>query len=753
MAAKRQNEAQLKLADLLVTLQDKPGYSTVQSQLSGVTRHNKVLPALPQVQKDRFEREVTYKRINKEVSDKWADTIKINSRTDSLTFPLEKPQLDRISTNSLTNKFRPVTSLENSVATILRESGVEEKKIQEYEELKRTQLDANEIAKRDAEIRRMRGLVFYHELKMKRRAKIKSKSYRKLIRREKAKREQREREFIETHGDEDDKLQLQIAAEKKLALERATQRHRSKGTWAKNLTKRKHVDTATKQALSRQAELHRQLLRKQRSLGEEDSDDEIVNDTEAEGRIDQIVAGSGATEGLLGMKFMKEGLARKKKAYEEALAEDDFDAQERSEAAKKRTAALQKAEFSVVAKPTITGQNSADKFVGSTMLLQHTALATGHKTRMSGTLGVDITSLDGAGDENTVLGGLFGKPNFPEEEAEGEIFDVNQNFPQISPATHAKVTKAKKSSETQSAEPKQMRASAVKPLTERPQPKTNQKESNPWLTAKSGAKVMAGKAAPEIDAESFSATNVLELQVLKDNGGKEELQAQRKQTPSKKRKRKRQSGTTPKNEKVLVEADTIKPKVSLQLKDKDDDKFDLLAFADKRQRALIRRAFADDNVMDEFEAEKTAVAQEESGINTTADDSPAVVPGWGNWVGTGVKRPRKRRKKNTDGEKKIPRVQKPRRDAKRRHVIISEKKDQKAQKFLVSEVPYPFTSKRQYELSLLQPIGKEWNTSATYSRAITPRIKTRSGIVIPPISKPKQKKKQKQISQKNTKRK
>ena len=56
------------------------------------------------------------------------------------------------------------------------------------------------------------------------------------------------------------------------------------------------------------------------------------------------------------------------------------------------------------------------------------------------------------------------------------------------------------------------------------------------------------------------------------------------------------------------------------------------------------------------------------------------------------------------------------------HVIISEKKDKKAQKYLVKDLPYPYTSKAQYERSLETPLGTEWNTRVGFQRGTLPRV-------------------------------
>lgn len=66
-----------------------------------------------------------------------------------------------------------------------------------------------------------------------------------------------------------------------------------------------------------------------------------------------------------------------------------------------------------------------------------------------------------------------------------------------------------------------------------------------------------------------------------------------------------------------------------------------------------------------------------------------------------------------------------RRDSGKSHVIISEKKDVKAAKYQVQDIPFPYTSRAQYERSLEAPLGTEWNTRLGHQKAILPRVSTK----------------------------
>lgn len=91
----------------------------------------------------------------------------------------------------------------------------------------------------------------------------------------------------------------------------------------------------------------------------------------------------------------------------------------------------------------------------------------------------------------------------------------------------------------------------------------------------------------------------------------------------------------------------------------------------------------------------------------------------GSWGGTGAK-------KATSKPFLIKKVAginpRTREDYGKAHVIISEKRDKKAAKYMVKDLPYPYTSKAQHERSLQTPIGTEWNTRLGFQRGTLPRV-------------------------------
>ncbi|QRW24502.1 U3 small nucleolar RNA-associated protein 14 [Rhizoctonia solani] len=123
-----------------------------------------------------------------------------------------------------------------------------------------------------------------------------------------------------------------------------------------------------------------------------------------------------------------------------------------------------------------------------------------------------------------------------------------------------------------------------------------------------------------------------------------------------------------------------------------------------KQRELVAMAFAGDNVVEDFAAEKQRVIEEDAPkeVDTT-------LAGWGSWGGRGTKKQAAR----PNLIKKIAGVD--------------------ASKPLMQDLPYPYTSKEQFARSMATPIGTEWNTRVAHQRAVLPRVVKKMGTVIDPL--------------------
>lgn len=145
------------------------------------------------------------------------------------------------------------------------------------------------------------------------------------------------------------------------------------------------------------------------------------------------------------------------------------------------------------------------------------------------------------------------------------------------------------------------------------------------------------------------------------------------------------------------------------------------------QRKLMSEAFADDDVVAEFNKAKEDLANEEQ-----PKDKDSYLPGWGNWAGPGLKVNNKMRKKFVVKAKK-----RPRRDETLGNVIISEDADSHIKRMMVKKLPRNMRTDNQLERTINQPITATFTNQTTHRKVIKPRIVTKMGARIEPMNKDK----------------
>ncbi|NWT25099.1 UT14A protein, partial [Cardinalis cardinalis] len=143
------------------------------------------------------------------------------------------------------------------------------------------------------------------------------------------------------------------------------------------------------------------------------------------------------------------------------------------------------------------------------------------------------------------------------------------------------------------------------------------------------------------------------------------------------------------------------------------------------QRGMITEAFAGDDVVADFRREKRKA--EEAGKPQPVN---LVLPGWGEWGGTGLKPSARKVKRFLIKPPPAP----PRKDQHLPHVIMSEKRNIHAAAHQVSELPFPFERHQQFEQTMRTPVGPTWNTQRAFQKLTAPRVITRTGHIIQPIS-------------------
>lgn len=146
-----------------------------------------------------------------------------------------------------------------------------------------------------------------------------------------------------------------------------------------------------------------------------------------------------------------------------------------------------------------------------------------------------------------------------------------------------------------------------------------------------------------------------------------------------------------------------------------------------QQKELIREAFAGDDVVKEFEAEKRQVVLDEGD-----KEEDLTMPGWGDWAVAGKKTKKGKVVRKIDGVVQLDK----RKDKHKKNVIVNERVNKKNLKYQSLAVPFPYESREQYERALRMPVGQEWTSRETHQRLTMPRVITKQGTVIDPLKAP-----------------
>ena len=142
------------------------------------------------------------------------------------------------------------------------------------------------------------------------------------------------------------------------------------------------------------------------------------------------------------------------------------------------------------------------------------------------------------------------------------------------------------------------------------------------------------------------------------------------------------------------------------------------------QQDLLHMAF-DDKDQEDFAAQRT---------EELAPERPPEQPdllGWGSWAGEGAPAPRPKKKRKEAPVTIVP----PTGAAANPRVILNPKRAKRAGLLKVAQVPYPFTSRSEYERYMARPVGNDWNAAPAVKKLTRPAVSVRAGAAVEPIRK------------------
>ncbi|TBU39857.1 Utp14-domain-containing protein [Dichomitus squalens] len=710
-------DGKLSLDDLLAPLEG--GQS---ANLQSLRKSAKVLAStggkiktlsapLPQRTAERLDREAAYEQTKEEV-DKWKVTMQRIKEAEHLSFPLQAEPKSRTSNLELAAKFKPSNELESAVDKLLKSAKMREDEIAQTESLKLNHLSVEEVAARRAELAKMRDLMFRAEAKAKRIAKIKSKTYRRIKKKERA----RLAEKLGEGSDDDlDDEEARLKREVERARERATLRHKNTGKWAKAMRARGELDEDQRRDINEMLDRGEKLRRKIQGQGESDEESGDESDDGDDGEsfahikakaFDELAALDAeqpeAPEGkksksIFEMKFMKDAMAREQRKAKEIA--DDFVKEMGSDHGDDGEDV--DVDVQQVAEEPL---NVTVQRTGGRVVYRPGVMTSG--MRPAGSLASDTSSV-------TLKSTDVPPEGLPEQSASPPGSPVSQRRVP-SPAAEVNPWLAQASSSSKGLTKHEVAVSKESAAVEKSRNKLRKRQQ----------KRLEEKVKAQEDAEvDISLSTAMTLSEPSKAGEPSKVTAL-KSAPAADGKAKATSAADEDSDSD-VNSELEEQERAAARKSKGKGKANgVKAF---EQRDLVALAFAGDNVVQDFaEAKRREMAED------APKEIDNTLPGWGSWGGAGTKKaaPKPHLIKKVAGIDPKSRA-----DYKKAHVIISEKRDKKAAKYLVKDLPYPYTSKAQFERSMEVPLGTEWNTRLGFQRATLPKVVTKMGTLITPLEK------------------
>ena len=673
---------------------------------------------LPKRQKDRLDRAAAYQQ-SKETLNRWIDTVKHNRRAEHLSFPLKDPSATAAPGSQRllpTSHSQPLTDLENTIQNILKDSGLvgpngksEEEQVQAFEELKTKKMPLEEVQARRAELRRARELLFREETRAKRIKKIKSKSYRKVHRKERERYMQREKDTLTAAGVDDSESEKE-RQDRRRAEERIGARHRE-SKWAKGVkgSGRAKWDEDARGGMTEMARRGEDLRRRIEGKSVAGDDDGMVSSESESEEEDDIEEGmtrnnrkfhdrlqrlgensneldpKGRDSRLASMNFMKKAEARRKTRNDADVErlQRDFAGEETPSEEEGREGQGRKSYGPMRSQTASTKARQSDRKAEKNDFEERPASDEKNEEARDGT---KLEDVDIVVDNSSVRVEAYA--------IEKPLLDDK----------HRRRSYEKQSASTPGA--------SISEASENPWLMGHKKDSNASRRRTQNpnagtiiSNTPAGNAVPP-PAEETKPRSALKGAARRAEASRHSVQQPKK----------------PSNPAVPA-ADNPNSE------NESDDAAANLPFV-LRNQDLVRKAFAGDEVVANFEKEKRAITQDEG--EKVIDNT---LPGWGSWTGPGIGKKAERRNKGKVLTKLPGIAAEKRQDAKLDRVIINEKKVKKNGKYLASSLPHPFETRQQYERSLRLPVGPEWTTKETFQGMTKPRVLMKPGVIAP-MSKP-----------------
>ncbi|XP_058083657.1 uncharacterized protein C57A7.06 [Magnolia sinica] len=666
-----EGDGHISIQDLLEPLHGKAGYNKLRKRMHQLERKSISIQApLPKSDREKLERKAAYKQSSKDIT-KWEPLVKRNREAPTVYFD-EDVDLGYSTVGAIASEFEPRTEFEKKMASLVCDAKVMEAHAQDGARLlELNKISIEDVRDRQNRLAKMRSLLFRHELKAKHIKKIKSKTFHRLLKKDRLKAASAELEM-----DPEAAKENAMKQEFKRAEERMTLKHKNSSKWAKRILKRglKAQDEGTRAAISEQLHQHSLLTRKVNSMKDNSSSDDSSDEDEDDESSDNEVPSKLLTRakektlkvmeeedempktGVLSLPFMVRGLQKRMDtAYEEAqFALEEYDSS---------------------LKHLEDGNGEESPKVGTPSGRRVFGVAKKQSQEVSNRTKSDNVSKNSDSEDDS---------DARENDDSGHEQNVTLQEGLVNPGLFLEESDIGHETLFKSFDD----------ITRDPGPKTLYEVA-----------IFASDSWKKIKSEKVDdGNNKKSSTVVEPGSSKQDLKGVDQSSDSE-------------SDEEMVEGILSTDAMA---------EYELPSQAD-----LIHSAFAGDDVEGEFEKDKSEILNEEN----PEPEKPVLLPGWGQWTHIQQKKglPSWMVEEHENAKKKRDDALKKRKDANLKHVIISEKIDKKAEKLHTKTLPFPFTSKEVFEQSIRMPIGPEFNPMTSAAALNRPAVVKKPGVIIKPI--------------------
>ena len=683
----------INLSDLIQTIAKTPAVSAqTKSHLKKLKLKEKTVDSpLTKPETERIQRNVAFQKTAEEVS-RWQSIVKQNRTAEQLVFPLNQEAPGPKPLEQVVCGWKARTPLEQEIFRMLsaNKQPINDPVLTPVEEESLKAMSLEDAKIRRAELQKARALQSYYEAKARRERSIKSKKYHKV--QNKAKRKEFVKKFDEMlKSDPASALEELQKLELGRMKERMSLKHQNSGKWAKSKAIMAKYDDGARKAMQQQLEVNKDLTQKPAATL---SDDEEAEGDAADGDtsepdmlpdfVNEVEPGQDPANPWMRGQLSREPADGAEPSVPETptvvlLSEEEEEGPEETEEegllrgfAERRKQRQEQETESGAAAHRDTEEMTEENEAGAEKA---------------------VASQDDDADADIADGDDDGEGE-EEEEDEDELSKFTNLFQEL---------------------------------------KDSRMEAEASAMAAEAAAAAAEPESAQLQQAVFRIKSLEDMDLLDQEEQAEPAEPNAEEPPPAPREGEGAAGRDGKGKRkrgidlteVLTKEATV---IQVPLAPTTVEGAEGEAHGEEeqeQQRDVIKEAFAGDDVISDFLKDKRR--EEEAARPKVVD---LTLPGWGEWGGQGLQPSSKKRRRFRVKTAPPP----PRKDGGLASVIISEKRDSAVSVHQVGALPHPFLLPEQFEVTMRAPVGATWNTRQTVKKITMPKVVTRVGAIIQPMT-------------------